>query len=61
MSDDIKENGFGESVTQKSNKKYQPENLPFSRNHIPSSTVSRPGMCTIDSKFLNCYFQGLRT
>ncbi|XP_060102842.1 inactive ubiquitin carboxyl-terminal hydrolase 53 [Heteronotia binoei] len=43
MSDDIKENGFGESVTQKSNKKYQPENPPFSRNHIQSSTVNRPG------------------
>ncbi|XP_048365984.1 inactive ubiquitin carboxyl-terminal hydrolase 53 isoform X2 [Sphaerodactylus townsendi] len=43
MSNHIKENGFGESVTQRSNKKYQPENPPFSRNHIQSSFGNRPG------------------
>ncbi|XP_077156563.1 ubiquitin carboxyl-terminal hydrolase 53 isoform X1 [Paroedura picta] len=42
ISEDIKENGFGDSVGQKSNKRYQTENPPFNRNHIQSSTI-RPG------------------
>nr|XP_034968203.1 inactive ubiquitin carboxyl-terminal hydrolase 53 isoform X1 [Zootoca vivipara]XP_034968204.1 inactive ubiquitin carboxyl-terminal hydrolase 53 isoform X1 [Zootoca vivipara] len=38
-SDRVKENGFGESVTQKSNKKYQPDDSTFSRNHVQSGGV----------------------
>ncbi|XP_061441215.1 inactive ubiquitin carboxyl-terminal hydrolase 53 isoform X2 [Rhineura floridana] len=38
-SDRVKENGFGESVTQKSTKKIQPDDSIFSRNHIQSGGV----------------------
>ncbi|XP_054845945.1 inactive ubiquitin carboxyl-terminal hydrolase 53 isoform X2 [Eublepharis macularius] len=42
-SDHMKENGFGEPITQKISKKYQPESSAFSRNHIQASMISRPG------------------
>ncbi|KAJ6668827.1 hypothetical protein lerEdw1_012313 [Lerista edwardsae] len=42
-SDHMKENGFGESTAQKSNKKFQPENSTFSRNHIQASVGKGSG------------------
>ncbi|XP_053107529.1 inactive ubiquitin carboxyl-terminal hydrolase 53 [Hemicordylus capensis] len=41
--DHAKENGFVESITQKSNKRFQPENSAFSRNHIQASGGRGPG------------------
>lgn len=43
-SDHAKENGFGESAVQKSNKQYQPENSAFSRNHIQASVGRGSGI-----------------
>ncbi|NWY45059.1 UBP53 hydrolase, partial [Sylvia atricapilla] len=36
-SDHVKENGIGDSTNQRSNKKLQPDNPAFSRNHIQAS------------------------
>ncbi|XP_006112665.2 ubiquitin carboxyl-terminal hydrolase 53 [Pelodiscus sinensis] len=41
-SDLTKENGFGESASQKSNTKFQTDNSPFSRSHIQASSGRGP-------------------
>nr|XP_020637105.1 inactive ubiquitin carboxyl-terminal hydrolase 53 [Pogona vitticeps]XP_020637106.1 inactive ubiquitin carboxyl-terminal hydrolase 53 [Pogona vitticeps] len=42
-SDRTRENGFGESITQKNTKKFQPESSAFNRNHVQPNGIRGSG------------------